>query len=408
VRRALARFASLLAAALALLGAAVRSAAAQAPDSLRIATRSGVVAVPAAPSATGPAYPAAALRALGAQVQPSTGGARVVLFGDTLSFTELSPYFRAGDDVAQLSAPFHGPVDAAVWPRQLFLDWLPAHYPRHLTVRGGMLVLDGASPAAATVAAAAPGRVGRQGDAAGEDSVDARRLVVLDPGHGGIDPGRIGPDGILEKDVTLAISKKLATILRRRGYDVRLTRTRDTLIALADRPRMANRWKAGRPAAIFMSIHANASREQAQGYETYFLSEARTDDERRVAEMENAAVAYEGRLPAPGQGDVGAILNNLRNDFYVRASDDLAEIAQKELGTFDTAPDRGVKQAGFVVLIGAFMPAVLVETGFISDPQEAHRLATPSYQEKIAGALADAIDRFFDTHEHLWRSAETR
>ncbi len=234
------------------------------------------------------------------------------------------------------------------------------------------------------------------------------RLVVVDAGHGGRDPGKVGPDGVREKDVTLAIAKRLATALRERGYEVRMTRTTDTLIALADRPRMANRWKNGRPAALFVSIHANAYRGSAEGFETYFLSDARTDDERRVAEMENAAVAYEERPAQAAGDDVGQILNGLRNDFYVHASDDLAEEVQRELAGFHPGPNRGVKQAGFRVLVGAFMPAVLVETAFISDRAEERLLATDGFQQKLALAIGDAIDRFFDRHEHLWVSAGGR
>jgi len=232
-------------------------------------------------------------------------------------------------------------------------------------------------------------------------STPAARVVIIDPGHGGPDPGRIGPNGVREKDVTLAIARRLAAILRQRlGYEVHLTRTRDTLVALADRPRLANRWKAGRPAAVYLSIHANAGARHARGFETFFLSEARTDDERRVAEMENAASAYEGEAP-DSLSELEAIRNGLRNDFYLRASNALAETVQRRLARFHPGPDRGVKQAGFRVLIGAFMPAVLVETAFLSHPAEARLLAASSFQEKVAWALADAIGEFFAAHQDL-------
>jgi N-acetylmuramoyl-L-alanine amidase len=185
---------------------------------------------------------------------------------------------------------------------------------------------------------------------------------------------------------------------------VHLTRTRDTLIALDDRPRLANRWKAGRPAAIFVSIHFNSAAtaaRSARGFETFFLSEARTADEQRVADLENAAVEFEDG-PAEPVSDEMSILNGLLNDFWVRASNDLAEVVQSGIATVHTGPDRGVKRAGFRVLIGALMPAVLIEAAFISNAQEARQIADSAFQDRVATAIADAIHRYFDTHEHLW------
>jgi N-acetylmuramoyl-L-alanine amidase len=236
------------------------------------------------------------------------------------------------------------------------------------------------------------------------------RVVVLDPGHGGRDPGKIGPGGIREKDLTLAVARRLATILRAKGgYEVHLTRHTDTLIALADRPHLANRWKANRPAALFLSIHANSvSNGNARGFETFFLSDARTEDERRVAEMENAAVEYEEVKEVAASTDLDWIFNTLRNDFYIRASNDLAEVIQKQFATFHPGPNRGVKQAGFRVLVGAFMPAVLVEMAFISNRQEAALLTDDAFQRKLADGLAAAVEQFFTSHEHLWNADPAR
>ncbi len=236
--------------------------------------------------------------------------------------------------------------------------------------------------------------------ASAHPTMGAGRVVVIDAGHGGRDAGRIGPDGVREKDVTLALSKQLGAVLRQRGYEVHLTRARDTLISLADRPRRANEWKAGRAASLFVSIHCNAGVPGSRGFETYFLSDARTEDERRVAEMENEATRYEDAGATTGS-DVDRILNNLRNDYYIHASDDLAEIVQRRLAAFEPGPNRGVKQAGFRVLVGAFMPAVLVETAFISDRKEERLLAGSAFQDRIAHALADAVDAFFLSHPRL-------
>jgi N-acetylmuramoyl-L-alanine amidase len=233
-------------------------------------------------------------------------------------------------------------------------------------------------------------------------------VVIIDPGHGGRDPGKAGFGGVLEKDVALAVSHRLAALLRERGYEVHMTRTTDTLIALADRPRLANKWKAGRPQALFLSIHANAaSRGTAAGFETFFLSEARTADERRVAELENAAVQYEDDGgEAFDLDELGHILHGLRNNFYQRASNDFAEVVQQRLAAFHPGPNRGVKQAGFRVLVGALMPAVLVELAFITHPEEARLLATSSFQQNASRALAEAVGRFFESHEFLWTEQE--
>lgn len=401
--------------ALALAGAFACAAPAAAQSSrppLHVSGTDGTVAIGADTSRGYVAYPAAALESLGGRVEPVTTGMRVLLFGDTLEFETLSPFFRSGGALFQLTFPFYLRGHAGYWPAQLLTEWLPQHYASRLTLSDGGLRVAGAVTARADAGSdgATPSRAASAGKADPPPSKRDNRppLVVVDAGHGGKDPGKVGPAGVREKDVTLAIAKRLASVLRERGYEVRMTRTTDTLIALADRPRLANEWKQGRPSALFISIHANSFRGRAKGYATYFLSDARTDDERRVAEMENAAVAYEEGDARGSQDDVGAILNALRNDFYVHASDDLAETVQTKLAGFEPGPNRGVKQAGFRVLVGAFMPAVLVETAFISDREEERLLASAAFQRRIAGALADAIDRFFDTHQHLLVSTEGR
>ncbi len=242
----------------------------------------------------------------------------------------------------------------------------------------------------------------RLGTSARPDTSRARkaRIVILDAGHGGRDPGRAGPDGVLEKSLTLKLVRRLRDELRDRGYEVHLTRDADTLISLADRPIFANEWKHGRPQAVFVSIHINAGDPgdtRSTGFETYFLSDARTADERRVAAMENAAGDYEA-APSPAAPAVEGILNGLRNDYYVRASDDLAELIQQRLARVHPGPNRGVKRAGFRVLIGAIMPAVLVEVGFITNRKEERWLTSGRAQGKLVNALADALGQFFARH----------
>lgn len=328
------------------------------------------------------AFPISALAPLGARVQPVPGGALVFLFGDTLRFDLLSPYFRTGDAVFQLADAVYELAGELHLPGQFFREWIPDRYPDYVAVSGAAIRLTRA-------------------DAIPPPSTSSAPIVILDPGHGGPDTGVIGPGGIREKDVALAITMRLADELRERGFEVHVTRTTDTLIALADRPRLANEWKAGRPASLFVSLHANAGPPSARGFETFFLSEARTEDEHRVAELENAAVRFEESTNGEAMADLDWILANLRNDFYLRASHDLAQVIQGHLSTVHPGPDRGVKQAGFRVLVGAVMPAVLVELGFMSNEREASMLDSDAFQRSAASRLADAIAQFFASHEHL-------
>jgi N-acetylmuramoyl-L-alanine amidase len=224
-----------------------------------------------------------------------------------------------------------------------------------------------------------------------------RPLVVVDAGHGGVDPGARGPGGTREKDVALAVARRLAALLREDPtLEVRMTRDRDTLIALRDRSRFANLWKEGERPALFISIHCNANDSRsARGFETYFLSEAKTEDARRVAQMENAAQKYEGEVELD---PLSFILHDLRQNKYLRDSNDWAAVVQEELAEVHPGPNRGVKQAGFYVLNGTFMPAVLVEIGFITNPREEEMLADPERQRKIAQGLARSV-RTFLSHD---------
>jgi N-acetylmuramoyl-L-alanine amidase len=378
-----------------LWASAATVAAAQAPP-IRVEGAGDPVTVEASLHRGYPAYPTWTLRNLGARVDATPSGVRVVLDADTLGFQAGSPFFTAGGRVWQLFEPPYREDGIFYLPHQFFADWLPRTFPRRFAFTGGRLRL--ASAAAPTQAT--PARAARSDAPLGQPSLAP--IVVIDPGHGGVDPGRIGPGGLKEKDVVLQVSHRLAQALTRRGYDVRMTRTTDTLVNLAHRSKMANEWRGTRP-GLFLSIHANGvSDSRVRGFETFFLSEARTEDERRVAEMENAAVAYESPDRVVGADDLDFILNNLRNDYYIRASHDLAGLVQDSFSIFHSGANRGVKQAGFRVLVGAFMPAVLIELAFISNPTEERLLGSAAFQAQAATAIADAVDRFFQKQGELW------
>lgn len=350
------------------------------------------------------AFPARTLELLGFRLARDPASLAAVVGGDSIRFWWSSPFFRAGERVQQLASAVTDVGGSAYLPEQFFIQWLPRAYPERFRFRDGALQVVQEHAAARSRArdATPDATVSRSAGAAGAART---RVVVIDPGHGGRDPGKTGPNGLHEKDVALMISLRLASLLRARGYEVHLTRTTDTLIALADRPRLANRWKGDRPVAVFLSIHANsATATSARGFETFFLSEARTADERRVAEMENAAIRFDDH-PAPVAGGLDQILSNLQSDFLMRASHDLASVVQDRIAGFHPGPNRGVKRAGFYVLVGTIMPAVLIETAFISNRQEADLLGTQSFQQKIAWGIADSVDEFFRRNEHLWTQA---
>ncbi len=214
------------------------------------------------------------------------------------------------------------------------------------------------------------------------------RPIVIDPGHGGKDTGAVSGNGLQEKDLTLAVAKRLARALRGMGFAVRLTRNGDETRALTDRTALANRLDA----LAFISLHANASRAASvRGAETYYMSLDAASDENAaaVARLENAA----GGTARSGS-ELDMILWDMAQAEVLNESAQLALAVQRRLNTLLSLPDRGVKQAPFVVLTGATMPAVMVEVGFLSNPKEAHRLADPGYQDQLAQALAAGIAQF--------------
>lgn len=221
--------------------------------------------------------------------------------------------------------------------------------------------------------------------------------IVLDAGHGGRDAGAIGPHGVREKEVTLAVVRRLASRLASApGVRVILTRDEDEFVALAERTRIANREKAD----LFVSIHANSAENRtAEGFETYFLSAAKTEDARRVARMENSAVKYENPSIDPESlGELNFILWDLAQNEYLRESSTLAESVQEEIDRRLALRSRGVKQAGFFVLNGAFMPAILFEMAFISNPKEESLLDDPAFQTRIADGLAESLLAHLDRY----------
>lgn len=217
-------------------------------------------------------------------------------------------------------------------------------------------------------------------------------LVVLDPGHGAEDFGAEGPGGILEKDVTLAVAREVAALLRRSpGFVVKMTRNDDSFLPLLERTAFANNIEAD----LFISIHVNASPERKlHGVETYYLDTTDGESSRTLAERENASVRFEGAA-----GDLAYMLSDLVQSAKTADSIRLATLIQRELVgqlrvRWPDIKDLAVKKALFYVLVGAHMPCVLVELGFLDHPVEGKRLATEEYRRAVARGIADAIQRY--------------
>ena len=208
-------------------------------------------------------------------------------------------------------------------------------------------------------------------------------LVVLDPGHGGEDHGARGPGGELEKDIVLTVARLAAARLQGAGVSSRLTREGDESLSLNERTALANRLRAD----VFISVHANASTARnARGAETYFMSADASD----ALAAQTAATENLGAAP----DTVQMILWDLAHAANLNASSRLARSIQGRLNALEGIRDRGVRQAPFVVLTGATMPAVLVEIGFLSNSAEARRLSSRQAQDAIAAALTEAVLAF--------------
>ncbi|MCK9996997.1 MAG: N-acetylmuramoyl-L-alanine amidase, partial [Candidatus Krumholzibacteria bacterium] len=213
------------------------------------------------------------------------------------------------------------------------------------------------------------------------------QTVVIDPGHGGHDVGAVSRRGIMEKDVNLGVAKELRRYLERESdLKVILTRDNDSYLELPDRAEIAN--SSG--GDLFLSLHCNSwFNDGAHGLETYFLSPARSDWAKSVEAAENQAGRSTG--PDGDAGDVEFIVWELVQNRFISSSSQLAETIQADVTRDLGLPNRGVRQAGFRVLVGAYMPAVLIELGFLSHAQEEKRLGESSYQRELAKAIGDAI-----------------
>jgi len=215
--------------------------------------------------------------------------------------------------------------------------------------------------------------------------------IVLDAGHGGDDPGAVGTNGTKEKDINLNIVKELESLLLEEGYTVLLTRKDDTFIPLMDRTQFANDGKAD----IFVSIHCNASiKKDTKGYEIYFLSERASDASAEATEtLENSVVKLEGK-PTHKKMQLRDLLWSMVVNEFMNESSEISSYITDNIVKRIKIENRGIKQAGFYVLRGTQMPAVLVECAFISNAAEESKLRTRQFQAQISDAIYSGIKNF--------------
>jgi len=385
----------------------------QAPPEITVATARGRTVLDVRTDARGaPLLSASALvSALGGNVRISGSWAEVAVARQPFRFLLGAPFLAWNNRVQPLTASAALIRDTLYLPLQFAAEVLPRLFAdRYRYDASAARLSEAGAPAVAavdpdvspaTAAAAPPDNAPRL-----PSGIRAGHLVTIDPGHGGVDPGNPGmffPRGVREKDVTLQIGLLVRDALKRRGVAVRMTRTTDTLIALGDRGGYCSD-----NCDLFLSIHINSLPRRpgyttARGFETYFLAEAKTEDARRVARMENEAVRFETETVASHPaGGLDFILKDLQLNEHLRESALLAERVQDNLDRVHSGTNRGVKQAGFMVLTTARRPAILAELGYSTNPEDGRFLTSSAGQRQLADALADAVVAYL--HEYERRS----
>ena len=339
--------------------------------------------------------------ALHASETVNDGWAEVSIGPRSFRFLLGAPLYVFDDRLLPLAAAASISRDTLFLPFQFIAEILPSSLgDRYRYDRRRARLIDAGAGARAPVARspAETPEVGRL-----PNGLRTGHIVTIDPGHGGVDPGNPGvffPRGTREKEVTLAVGLLVAEELKRRGVGMKMTRTSDTLIALGDRGAYCTA-----DCDLFVSLHVNSLARRRgytdiRGFETYFLAEAKTEEAARVAKMENEAVRFETGTATAARGDgIDFILKDLQLNEHLRESARAAELVQRNLGTVHTGDSRGVKQAGFMVLTTARRPAILVELGYSTNPQDGQFLTTRSSQKAMAAAIADAIVSYLLEYE---------
>ena len=220
------------------------------------------------------------------------------------------------------------------------------------------------------------------------------KTIVIDAGHGGKDPGAVGYRGTKEKDIALDVAKRLEKKLSKNmNVKIVMTRDEDVFLRLSERTKIANESNGN----LFISIHTNAAEDRrASGFETFLIGPNKNEAAVRVAARENAVLELEGTTGKKLTNE-DLIQATIAQSAFASKSEQFASMVQKEIKKRVQSRDRGVKQAGFYVLMGASMPNVLVELGFISNPSEEKKLRSPQYRDQLATAIYRAVEQYQKT-----------
>jgi N-acetylmuramoyl-L-alanine amidase len=221
-------------------------------------------------------------------------------------------------------------------------------------------------------------------------------VIVVDPGHGGKDPGAIGKSkGTKEKDMCLDTGLRLQKLLEAQGHTVYMTRTTDKYVPLGDRTKFANQKKAD----LFISIHYNANNSSSpHGFETYFLGSHRLEYAKNVALKENSVLKYDlGENAYDPDATLNDIIATLLTNQFQRQSENFAGYVQQASVSKTGFSDRGLNQAGFYVLKGCSMPAILVEGGFLTNSTEESKIRQPEYRQKVAEGIAGGVQKYINS-----------
>ena len=394
---------SLIAALAAILGVALGAppwSDGMLPREITVAGLRGETRIPVRRDGSGsPVVPASPLAAaLGGMIRVEAGWAEVTVARQPFRFLIGAPLYQFSNQLLPLAAAASLASDTLFLPYQFVAEIVPYYLGDRYRWDPRTARLEELRGRTTTLAGRAAAEAGRM-----PNGLRPGHIVTIDPGHGGVDPGNPGtyfPRGVREKDVTLQVSLLLRDELKRRGIGVRMTRTTDTLIALGDRGGYCTA-----ECDLFVSLHVNSVARRrgytdVRGFETFFLAEAKTEDAARVAKMENDAVRFEtGEDPTAAVGGLDFILKDLQLNEHLRESARLAELVERELEGVHTGESRGVKQAGFMVLTTARRPAILVELGYSTNPQDGRFLTTRSSQKAMASSIADAVVEYLLEYE---------
>lgn len=378
-----------------------------APATVVVATSRGELAIPVAVDHGHPALPAPALAELLPVSSRHAADWAVVFFAEqAFRFPIGVPAFVYHNRLTPLAGGAYVQHDTLYVP----LQWLAQHVPRifHEAYRWDPLAARFEEAHMVPVVT----DVGRPADRATTTELTAdvpeaatrlglrrRHKVVVDAGHGGRQPGSPGrylPRGVKEKHITVSIAKMLQTELERRGIDVIMTRTDDSFVPLLERAPMCRA-----DCDLFVSIHVNSvrNRRDIRGLETYFFEEARTADAARVAAVENEDLRYEAEAARGDDDPLAFIMKDLQRNEYLRESALLADLVHNRATQIHPGGSRRVAQANFAVLRVARRPAVLVETGYGTNPNDARFLASEQGQRKLARAIAEGIVEYLLRYE---------